>query len=296
MLNIVNETKLQSTIKELIISYSIIIIGDLLVALCINLFITPSKFVPGGLSGLSSLVSAFVPVPVSVLLLIFNLPLFVLNFMLLGSKAGLRTIISIFLISVLIQATHFIKVPIEITEDYFLNSILLSLTLGLGLGLVLSQGATTGGTDIIGKLIYKFSGILTIGTWIVISDLFICLLGLIIFQDYKKSLYSLMCIYIYGQIADYVLLGHNSYIYVSIISDYADEMEIKIKEIFEKRPTVISVVDDDKHSRLLQYVFNNRNYNILKNMVLKLDNKALIITSPIIDVKNIKNVSYKNTF
>ena len=138
-------------------SYGIITLGALIYALAFDAFVAPNRFAMGGLTGLAQIINALVPaLPVGVLSFLMNVPLFLAGWKLIGGHLLVSSLYAMAVSSLAIDGISLVYVfP---AMDPILAALYGGVVMGVGLGLVFSQGATTRGTDIIGKLLkLKFS-------------------------------------------------------------------------------------------------------------------------------------------
>ena len=148
--------------------YFFIILGTLVTALSFNLFLIPHKIAPGGLSGIATVIYHISGGRISVgtTMLVLNVPLFLMGIKELGGSFGFRTLLATVLLSLLIDI---VKVP-AMTDEPILASIYGGVIMGIGLGLVFRGNASTGGTDLLAKIIHKFFPFIGIGWVLFVID------------------------------------------------------------------------------------------------------------------------------
>ena len=137
----------------------LIVTGCALQGLAYSLFLIPHHFVPGGVSGISIIINYFANLPVGALIIVLNIPIFLLGLRTMGKKYVVSSLFGMVLSSVMIDVFHeSLKIPAA-TQNEILSSIYGGIMLGVGLGLVFRGRASTGGSDIIGMII-RVGGIL----------------------------------------------------------------------------------------------------------------------------------------
>src|SRR6056297_2729998 len=130
--------------------YLFIFIGCLIAAFSFNLFLTPNRIAPGGVGGIGIILFHLFRFPVGVTMLALNVPMFIAGILIHGKHFGMKTLVATVLLSVIIDCT--VELPL-LTEDLLLAAIMGGAMMGLGLGIVFSRNATTGGTDLMAKLL-----------------------------------------------------------------------------------------------------------------------------------------------
>lgn len=189
------------TIKD----YMIITIGVILVAFGIQYFYAPNEIAGGGLSGLALVISNYIPVlSVGTIVFIGNLILFTVAFLLVGGDFGMKTIYASFALSVVMDFMEKVMNSYALTTNLFLAVILGTIVIAIGIGMTFAINASTGGTDILAKILNKYSTI-NLGISLLIVDLFVVVCGAITF-GLDKGIYSLLAVIINGLAVDRVIL------------------------------------------------------------------------------------------
>lgn len=189
------------TIKD----YMIITIGVILVAFGIQYFYAPNEIAGGGLSGLALVISNYIPVlSVGTIIFIGNLILFTVAFLLVGGDFGMKTIYASFALSVVMDFMEKVMNSYALTTNLFLAVISGTIVIAIGIGITFAINASTGGTDILAKILNKYSTI-NLGISLLIVDLFVVVCGAITF-GLDKGIYSLLAVIINGLAVDRVIL------------------------------------------------------------------------------------------
>ncbi|GAI18015.1 unnamed protein product [marine sediment metagenome] len=132
-----------------------IIIGCIICALSYAVFLIPHQIVPGGVTGIAMLLHFLYHTPVGVAAIILNIPLFLIALKVLGLRFGFKSVIAIFVTNILIDFFIYTLKITTPTDNVILGALYGGLLLGFGLGLVFRGGASTGGTDIVGQILYE---------------------------------------------------------------------------------------------------------------------------------------------
>jgi len=194
--------------KRALWDYLLIFLGAFVQALALRLFLVPSDLVSGGISGLAQLLNHFTTFPIGLTVLLGNIPLFILGWRYLGGpRFAIRTILSIFAFSVFTDSLVFFLPVGGVTNDLVLNTLYGGLLLGVGSGIVYRGRGTSGGTDILGRILNRYTGV-TISQAYLITDSLVVLGAGFIF-GWTKALYGLVLIYVSGIAAEIASQGTN---------------------------------------------------------------------------------------
>ena len=214
--------------KEWFRDAALIIIGTFLMAVGVVFFISPHKFVPGGVYGISIVLHHLLGTPIGLISLCMDIPLLLIGIKVLGSKFGYKTLAGLVLMAVFVDLLGRIWGSNPLVEDdALLSAIFGGILVGIGLGLVFRANATSGGTDIVAMILSKFTH-LPMGQSLIYVDSVIVLVGLVAFHDWKIPLYSWLIIFIIGKVIDMVLEGMSVNKVVIIVSDKHEEIREKI--------------------------------------------------------------------
>lgn len=264
--------------KKWWINYSLIVIGSFILASGFVLFITPYKFVPGGVYGISIVLHYLFGTPVGLVALAFDIPLTIIGIKVLGPRFGIKTVVGFVLTAFFNDGlTYFYGYEPLVKGDPLLSAIFGGLFLGVGVGLIFKSKATSGGTDIIGMIISKYTK-LPVGQMMILVDSTIVLLGLIVFQDWKIPLYSLIIIFISGKVVDTILEGLSYDKVLFIISDKHKEIGEKIMKDLNRGATLLEGEGMYNHQKrqIIFSVVNRREVTILQEFIHMLDPDAFV--------------------
>ncbi len=257
--------------------YLFIFLGGLVQALSLRLFLIPSQLVSGGVSGAAQIINFYTHWPIGLMVFVGNLPLFVLGWRNLGGRRfALRTAFAIAVFSFL---TDFLApyLPQSVTQDLVLNCIYGGLTLGIGLGLVYRGQGTSGGSDILGRILNRRLGI-SISQAYLITDTLIVLAGGVAF-GWEKALYGLGVIYVSGLAAEAVSEGSSIFRTAMIVSNHASEVAQRILSVMERGVTILpgtgAYTGDERP--VLYCVITRAEVNQLKALVREADPKAFMV-------------------
>jgi len=275
--------------KKWFISYSLIVIGSIILAAGFVFFISPYKFVPGGVYGIAIVIHymtqglvSWAPsgLPIGMMGLIMNIPLTIIGIRILGPRFGVKTVVGFVLTSVFMDAITFLfgEAPL-VTGDSaaLLSSIFGGILVGLGLGLIFKSKATSGGSDIIAMILAKYTK-LPLGQLMIYVDSAIVLIGLVVFADWKIPLYSWIVIYITGKTIDIVLQGMSVDKTLFIVSDKFIEIRDRIINDLHRGGTYIpgKGMYNGGDKTIIFTVVNRREMALLQEYIHEIDPAAFL--------------------
>lgn len=258
-------------------SYAIIALGAVIYALAFDWFVAPNQIAMGGVTGLAQVVNALVPVlPVGVMTIVINVPLFLAGWRLLGGHLLVSSLFATAVSSLAIDAIAAVHTfaPME----PLLAALYGGAVMGAGLGLVFSQGATTGGTDIIGKLMKRRFSWLPTGKLVMIPDMAVVVLAAAVFGTVNAALYGLIQMYLLGRVMDTVLYGWDISRVAYIITDRWEEVSRRLLEM-ERGVTVLrgQGAYTGAEKRVLLVAFRQQEIVPIKRMLRQIDPRAFFI-------------------
>ena len=197
--------------------YFMITVATVIYAIGVSLFLDPNGIGPGGFTGVSMIIVHYIPqLGTGTIVLILNIPLIIAAIFVFGFKFFAPTIYAVGLSSVLIDI--FAQWG-PVTENLMLAALAGGFTMAVSLEIILREGATTGGTDVIVKLLRKKYKNLSTGNLFIITDGIIVLLSAVVFKDIENALYAVICIVVYSTVIDMILYGRDEAKIIYIISD-----------------------------------------------------------------------------
>lgn len=204
---------------DVVIAYVQIVLGCLLGGVAYPLFLVPNNIAPGGLSGLAMILNYLFGSPVGLTSLLMNIPLFLIGYKAMGRVFAFRSLVATVLFSVTIDLA---KLP-AMTNDPLLGTLYGGVLLGVGLGLILRGGATTGGTDMIARMVHSKLPFITVGAFLLMIDCLVVILAGVVMGT-SEGLYALISIFASSKVIDMVLAGFSSNKACFIITDKWNEV------------------------------------------------------------------------
>lgn len=270
-------TKIKSK-KGTIKKYLSIVLGCILVGFAIGVFYTPNKVVGGGVSGISTILFHTLGVPVGVSFAVINILLLLISLKKLGKRFFFNTIIGSLLVSVFAEV--FTLVP-PITKNVFLASVFGSVLYGFGIGLTLVSGASTGGTDILGRLVQASFPYIKIGKLLMVIDGIVIATSLVLFREIDLALYGIIALFLATAAIDWLIQSLNISKLAFIVSDKGLEISHKLTSVSPRGVTIINAKGgytmDNK--TVLMCALKENEMEEFQRRVLEMDSTAFIIFS-----------------
>lgn len=272
----VDKIKHKTTFTEVLL----IGLGVLMVASGIHFFLVPSNLSTGGASGLAVVLSHYIPLDYGPVFALLNIILFAVGFMIIGKEFGIKTVLVTAALSGAVWLMeYFLPVTNPLTDDLLLNTIMGTMLQGVGVGIVLNQYTSTGGTDIIAKILQKFSG-LDLGAGCLITDALIVLAAANAF-GIEIFLYSLIGIIVNSVMVSVTISGMNTSRFVFINSLKHKEISDYLVNELDRTANLIPYVGaySKTENTLIVTCISNREYMKLKEYIYSIDNRAFVIVS-----------------
>lgn len=272
-----------------------LILGVIIMALSMNIFLIPYKIAPGGVSGIATVLFHVSggKIPVGIAMLAMNVPLFLAGFKVRGKHFIVRSLIGATLLSVIIDLTA--PWIADLTAKYILGNsshdlLLYSLAggfiTGLGLGFVFKEEATTGGTDMAAALLNKAFPWVPVGKLLLILDGLVVTLAAFVFQSFQLALYSVVALYISTRTMDGFLEGINFSKSLMIISRKSEEIS---KELLHKVGRGVTGLYGkgmytENPYMILLCVVKKEEIHTVKNIVKGIDPDAFVLLTDVREV------------
>ena len=261
-----------------LIDYGLVLLGALVQALSMRLFLIPAQLVSGGISGASQLINHYTGWPIGLMVLVGNIPLFILGWQYLGGpRFALRTALSVVAFSLFTDLLGFFLPARGIVDDLVLNCLYGGVVLGIGLGIVYRGKGTSGGSDILGRFLNHRLGI-SISQAYMITDTAVILLAGFVFT-WENALYALVVTYVSGLAAEMILEGSDIFRTAMIITTRPEDVAQKIMFEMERGVTILSGTGGYTGSErpVLYCVVSRSEVSQIKSIVQEADPKAFMV-------------------
>lgn len=272
-------------IFRVLYEYTAITFGSLLVALSLNLFLVPNKIAAGGFSGIATVVYyvSHYKLPVGMTMLALNIPAFILGVKTIGVDFGVKSVYGTVILSVLTDTTTFVPC---ITYDKLLASVFGGALMGIGLAIVLLFGATTGGTEMLAKIIHKYISFISVGQILLGLDVAVIVLASVVFKSYELGLWAILTLFACSKLIDAILEGVNFAKALIIISDKSDIIAEKILKELDRGVTGLHGIGmwTKTEKNVLLCVVKRHEVSRVKNLVKSVDKRAFVILTDVREV------------
>ena len=273
------------TVRRLVIKYLMIVLGSIVYAVGFQCFCFPNHIVAGGITGISMILNRFTHWPVGMMVLAMNVPLFLIAWRHFGVSYLVGSLVGTAVSSVcvdLIALTHIVA-----TNDPMLGSIIGGVIKGAGMGIIYYFGASTGGVDILAKMLREKYQSINFGTIVLIIDVFIVIAYAFVLQQYESAMYSLIGMYVVSKVVDLALYGIDKSSLCYIVSEKSEELVQEILSGHVHRGVTIldghgAYSHQDKN--VIMCVIKRTQMGEMRRTVRRVDERAFFIVT---DAKNV---------
>lgn len=274
--------KIRKTIEEFVI----ITVGTIIVAIAVFFFMMPSHVSVGSGAALAMVLSNFIPLSVATITLIMNIGLLIIGFFLVGPEFGIKTVYCSILMPVVVGVFERIFPDFQsITQDPLLDVVCYILIVGVGLAILFSRNASSGGLDIVAKIMNKYLRI-DVGQAMSTAGLIVALSSALCY-DSKTVVLSLLGTFFGGIVVDYFIFGLNIKRRVCVISERLDDIVRYVLHDLHSGATLNEIIGAyDKMPRMEMITIVDKNeYKLLMDYVRKVDPKAFVTVYSVSDMR-----------
>lgn len=241
-----------------------------------TIFYLPNKIVGGGVSGISTMLYHFTEIPPGVSFAVINVALLLIGWKILGTRFVLQTGICSGMFSLMAQV--FTYCP-SVTTDRLLAAVFGAVLYGFGLGIIFVAGASSGGTDILGRILQYFLPQMPIGKLLLVVDGIIIGVSLVLFKQVDLALYGIIALFISTFAIDFLIRKLNVSKLAFIISSKGDEIATKLVKTSPRGITKIDAVGayTGKEKKMLVAALKSSEIDSFQKKILEIDDKAFII-------------------
>lgn len=268
----------RTSFKKALLSFLVITLGSAIFAVGFVWFFQPNEIASGGLTGIAQIINHLIPAfPVGITLIVLNIPLFLLGLKFIGGKLLVGSLWAMFISSVIID----LITPLGnwMPMDPILAAVFGGVTMGLSLGFIIQQGSTTGGTDLLARLLKLKLAWLPMGKLLLALDVIVIILVALVFRELDTALYGIVSMYISSLVLDGVLYGLDTAKVAYIISDQNDTICHTLVHSMDKGVTILpgkgAYSGTDK--QVLMCAFKQREIAAIKAAVKEIDPDAFLI-------------------
>ena len=271
--------------KAMVKEYSIVTIGTLIVAAGVFFFMLPSNVVAGSLTGLVMVLTNFIPLKISVLTFILNAFLLVIGFIFIGKEFGGKTVYSSILLPIFLGIFEFAFPNNQsLTNDVLLDTICYLLIVSVGIALLFRVNASSGGLDIVAKILNKYAHI-ELGKAMSIAGMVTAFSSILVY-DKKTLVMSILATYVNGIILDNFIDGYNRRKRVCILSSNYEQIQDFITNELKRGVTLYQAIGGYKKEEKTEIVtiLTRSEYGALLNYLHSIDKSAFVTVSTVNEV------------
>lgn len=265
--------------------YLFMLIGCVAYALSTSVFLAPNSIVAGGVTGLSVIVNLLnEKIPIGMISIVINLPILALGIRFQGWKFILRCLLTIVTLGVV---TDIFSLLPTMTSDGVLASLYGGVCQGVGIGLFVKYEFSSGGTELLGRVICRFIKAMKIPACVAILDGAIVVLGAIVTKNPANMLYALIVVFVSAKVSEIVLMGLEKSKLCIIITDKGKQVS---QTLIERSPRGVTMLNGtgmytDKEHDVVMTCVKNRQLTQLKAIVKEVDEHAFIIINDSVEVR-----------
>lgn len=276
--------------KKILKKVIMVLIGTFIYSAGVGLFLDPNGLAPGGVVGISVIVSHIFGGATGTWYFLFNIPIVLLGWWQFGGRFIIWSFLSVLFNSLF---TNMFGVFSAVTNEPLLAALAGSILTGVGIGVVLRSGATTGGTDIIIKVLRRKYPAIKTSTFFMVVDVCIVAAAGILFRDFNIAMYAFIAVVVAGRVMDYVLYGKDEATLVFIISDKADSVLSRILKEISAGATILTGrgAYSQNEKNIIMCVVKKRTTPDLEDIVKEEDSHAFMIVT---SANEIYGEGYKN--
>lgn len=263
----------------------LVMIGNILYALTVKLFLIPADLVTGGTTGIGLAMRHYFDISMSGVILVFNVGMLLLGLVILGKRFAMTTIISTFVYPVALDIFDRLLGNIVLTDDIWLCTIFSGLGIGASLGIVIRSGASTGGMDIPPLVLNHYFRI-PISASLYVFD-FIILLLQAVYNPTEKLLYGVLLVLIYSIVLDKLMLMGTTRTEVKVVSSHYKEIKEQIIQELDRGVTMISAETGylGGQTQMIFSVVSNRELPRLEQAIREIDPYSFMVVSRVSEVR-----------
>jgi uncharacterized membrane-anchored protein YitT (DUF2179 family) len=265
---------------QAILDYGLIALGGVLQGIGLRLFLVPAHLASGGISGIAQLLNYYTHWPIGMMILIGNVPLFLLGWRFLGGPrfAG-RTAAAVLVYSVATDLIPRLNIfPADgITDDVFLNSLYGAVVSGVGYGLVYRASGTSGGSDVLARILNHYRSVPMTQSYLLVDSVVILAAGFVF--GWKQALYAIITLYVSGIVSENVLEGPGTVRTALIVTSDSRAISERVVDEMERGVTILQGTGGyTGHDRPVIYcVITRSEVAQLKTIVHEVDPQAFIV-------------------
>ncbi|WP_046173704.1 YitT family protein [Domibacillus indicus] len=262
-----------------------ILLGSAIFSFGLVHFNMENNLAEGGFTGITLLLYNLFSIDPSYSNLILNIPVFFIGWKLLGRRSFYYTLVGTFSVSLFLWIFQRWQLHIPLHDDLFLAALFAGVFIGTGLGITFRYGGTTGGVDIIARLVHKYRQV-SMGKTMFLFDAGVILASILTYIDYREAMYTLVVVFIASRVIDFMQEGAYAARGAMIISSAHEEIAEEIHKRMDRGVTILKGYGSfTKQERDVLYCVVGRNEIVrLKNIIQAVDPHAFVSVTAVHDV------------
>ena len=256
--------------------YGLVILGSLILALAYTLFIVPHNIVPGGVLGISIIINRVTGLSIGMIALCINIPLLIWGSNVLGKRTGVKTALSMILMSLFIDLINAMIQHKVVIDDILVSSVFGGIFIAIAIITVMAGGATTGGNDILVRIITKKSNIPYSQLILVVNGL-VVIAGIFVFGDPTLAAYCIIAIFSVSKTLEYLLKKSGQNKTLLVFSEKNKSIKAAFLADSNKLNKSVQLIHQDSDQKLILITKNNKKLTDIERAIYNVDDKAKVI-------------------
>lgn len=271
----------KSTVLKWVMDIIMIILGAAVYSVAVRCFVSPNNIAPGGATGIAIIINSFADIQVGTLIFLLNIPLIIAGFILLNRATMVKTLISVAFITIFTDlADAVMPVYKADTGNGILAAIFGGVLMGVGLGITYQREGTTGGTDILTKIIQRFFPDFKLGTISMAINGAVVAVGFVAYKDLNVVLFAIVTIFVETKVMDLLVYGRQEGRFLLIFSENSEQIA---KRLLEQNRGVTYLTAKGAYTGKDHYVVatavHRTAYSKVKRIISEVDPKAFVVTT-----------------
>ena len=277
--------KNQSKLTRAASMLALVILGNMLYALAVKLFLLPSGLITGGTTGIALVMNHVAGVPVSLFVLVFNVVMLAAGYLLLGRTFAVTTVVSTFVKPLSLELFNQVLGDLVVTRDIILCMFFSGLGIGAALGIVIRAGASTGGMDIPPLVLNRYFKI-PVSVSMYVFD-FCILIAQMFYNPPEKILYGILLVLVYTMVLDKLMLMGTTRTEVKVVSPRAQEIRQAILRQMDRGVTMLEARTGylDQDTQMIFSVISNRELPGVEKLIREIDPESFMVVSRVSEVR-----------
>lgn len=277
----------QNMAKTIAMDLLVDLIAGIAFGISVNVFTAPNHIAPGGVTGFATLMNYIFGVPIGLMSFCINVPLLLIGVRVLGKEFFFRTLKSVVIINFSVD----VIVPMMVqgyvyTGEKIMAGLMGGVLMGVCVGSVLQRGSTSGGLDIVGRVVRKKMPQFSIGKIMFVGDFTILVVSMLVYKNIESGLNGLICIFVSSKVVDYLLYGMEKGMMLYVISDKAEEIAKEIMSSIVRGATMIQA--EGAYSRdpkkVVLCAIKEHQYPEVKRLIKQIDPNAFLMVNDAHDI------------